>query len=89
MHELVLTKPQPSADGTLTASGRYHLVRGAYAVDVRSENLELLGLTLSDRREFRGDLHVRPVGPGRSSTQAAPWHSHFRIFGWIITHSAG
>ena len=66
--ELELDKPQPDGNGRLVASGSYHLDEGSYQIDLQSENLRLVGLTLPDGRQVRGEVAV--AGNGQGTTQA-------------------
>ena len=74
LQHLQLDKPQPGGDGRLTGSGWYDLDRRAYDIALKTENVELLGLTLPDGAPVRGalDLEARGQGtidnPGGSAT---------------------
>jgi outer membrane protein assembly complex protein YaeT len=66
--ELELDKPQPDGNGRLIASGSYHLEEGSYRIDLQSENLRLVSLTLPDGRQVRGEVAL--AGNGQGTTQA-------------------
>ncbi len=65
-----LDKPQPDHDGVLIAGGTYDLDSGHFDVEVRSEHLQLLHLTLPDELPVRAtiDLHARASGTATDPT---------------------
>jgi outer membrane protein assembly complex protein YaeT len=64
LRELVLDKPQPDADGRLTATAQYHLDRQSYTFDLQSDNLQLLTATLPDGQPLRGNVELAARGTG-------------------------
>jgi len=65
---LVVDKPQPEGAGTLTASGVYNLDRKTYKVDLKSDNLRLVGLTLPSGQHLRGGVQIAANGEGTVSS---------------------
>ena len=64
LNELRLSKPQPDGDGSLTAKGSYHLDRRALNLQVESEQLRLLNLTLPDGAPVRAALELEARAHG-------------------------
>ena len=64
LKELRLSKPQPDGDGSLTASGSYHLDRRTFNLQLDSEQLRLLNLTLPDGVPVRGALELQARAQG-------------------------
>jgi outer membrane protein assembly complex protein YaeT len=67
---LVVDKPQPDGNGTLMASGAYNLDRKTYKVDLKSDNLRLVGLTLPGGQQLRGGVQIAATGEGTVSSPA-------------------
>ena len=61
---LVLDKPQPGGNGRITATGSYQLTGERFALDLRSQNVRLLTLTLPDGRRVTGTLDLSARGNG-------------------------
>lgn len=61
---LNLHKPQPGGDGTVSVTGSFNLDSQRYTADVRSENVQLLTLTLPDGRPVRGVIELRGNSAG-------------------------
>ena len=55
---LDIDKPQPDGNGRVAATGTYHLDTRRYTADVKSENVRLLGLQLSDGQGVRGTVQL-------------------------------
>ena len=66
----VLVKPQQNGEGRLEASGRYALSDGAYEFALRTGNVRLESLTLSDGMTARGDVAISADGRGTAATPA-------------------
>jgi outer membrane protein assembly complex protein YaeT len=62
--DLLIDKPQPDGNGRITGTASYDLDRRTYALDVRSENLRLVGFTLPNGRAVRGTLDLNARGTG-------------------------
>jgi outer membrane protein assembly complex protein YaeT len=62
--DLLLDKPQPGGNGRIRGGGTYHLDRQTYTVDVQSDNVQLLTLSLPDGRPVRGSLQLAATGTG-------------------------
>ena len=67
--ELVLSqfeidKPQPTGNGQITGRGSYHLDRGSYSVDLRSQNVRLQQLLLPGGERLRGKVELAATGAG-------------------------
>ena len=61
---LELTKPQPSGDGRITATGSYHLTTRQYAIDLRSADIQLTSLVLPNEMPVTGAVELRANGSG-------------------------
>ena len=64
LKELRLSKPQPDGDGSLTVSGSYHLDRHTFNLQLDSEQLRLVNLTLPDAVPIRGSLALEAHAQG-------------------------
>ena len=69
--ELVIDKPQPQGNGRIAGSGSYHLDRRTYAVDLQSQNVRLVSLSLPDGRQVRGAVQLNARGAGSIDRPAA------------------
>jgi outer membrane protein assembly complex protein YaeT len=67
---LVVEKPQPDAPGRITAAGSYNLDRKSYAIELQSENVRLLALTLPGGQQIRGNVQLSGRGSGSVSSPA-------------------
>ena len=67
---LVVDKPQPEGAGKLTASGTYNLDRKTYRVDLKSDNLRLVNVTLPSGQHLRGAVQIAGTGEGTVSSPA-------------------
>jgi len=70
LSNLVIDKPQPEGAGKLTASGTYNLDRETYKVDLKSDNLRLVNLTLPGGQHLRGAVQIAGNGEGTVSSPA-------------------
>jgi outer membrane protein assembly complex protein YaeT len=70
LSNLVIDKPQPDGAGKLTASGAYNLDRETYKVDLKSDNLRLVNLTLPGGQHLRGAVQIAGNGEGSVSSPA-------------------
>jgi outer membrane protein assembly complex protein YaeT len=70
LSNFVVDKPQPEGAGKLTASGAYNLDRKAYKVDLKSDNLRLVNLTLPSGQHVRGAVQIAGSGAGTVSSPA-------------------
>ena len=70
LSSLVIDKPQPEGAGKLTASGTYNLDRETYKVDLKSDNLRLVNLTLPGGQRLRGAVQIAGNGEGTVSSPA-------------------
>lgn len=61
---LELTKPQPSGEGRITATGSYQLTTRQYAIDLRSANIHLTTLVLPNAMPVTGAIEMRANGSG-------------------------
>jgi outer membrane protein assembly complex protein YaeT len=68
--DFVVDKPQPDGAGRLSVSGTYHLDRQAYTVDLKSENVRLVGLMLPNGQSVRGNVQLAGHGEGTVSSPA-------------------
>ena len=59
-----LDKPQPDGNGRVTASGSYQIGSQRFALELQSQNVKLLTLTLPDGRRVTGALDLRANGRG-------------------------
>lgn len=66
----VLVKPQLNGEGRLEASGRYTLSDGAYEFALRTSDVRLESLTLSDGTPARGDIEISADGRGTAASPA-------------------
>ena len=66
-----LDKPQPDGAGRVEASGTYQLDQRAFTFDIRSNNVQLLGLTLPEGEIVRGPVELTATGSGTVSDPAA------------------
>ena len=66
-----LDKPQPDGAGRVEGSGTYQLDQRAFTFDIRSNNVQLLGLTLPDGEIVRGPVELAATGAGTVSDPAA------------------
>ena len=64
LSRLVVEKPQPGGPGRLDATGSYNLDREQYTLDLRSQNLQLLTLTLPTGARLRGRVQLAGAGTG-------------------------
>ena len=71
LSRFVIDKPQPDGNGRITAAGTYHLDRESYTLDVQSENVRLLGLTLPGGQTMRGNVLLSAKSTGTVSSPAA------------------
>ena len=71
LSRLLLDKPQPDGPGRVEGSGTYQLDRRAFTFDVRSNNVQLLGLTLPDGEVVRGPVELAATGSGTVSDPGA------------------
>jgi outer membrane protein assembly complex protein YaeT len=67
---LVVEKPQPDGPGRITAIGSYNLNRKAYSLDLQSENVQLLALTLPGGQRIGGKLELSAKGAGSITSPA-------------------
>jgi outer membrane protein assembly complex protein YaeT len=70
LSNLVIDKPQPEGAGKLTASGAYNLDRETYRVELKSDNLRLVNLTLPGGQHLRGAVQIAGNGEGTVSSPA-------------------
>jgi outer membrane protein assembly complex protein YaeT len=70
LSRLVIEKPQPGGPGRITATGSYNLSREAYSLDLQSENVQLLGMTLPGDRRISGKLELSAKGAGSIASPA-------------------
>ena len=67
---LQIDKPQPDGNGRIVASGSYQLDARRYGVDLRSDNVRLLSLTLPGGRTVTGAVDVTAQGTGTVANPA-------------------
>jgi outer membrane protein assembly complex protein YaeT len=70
LSRLAIEKPQPDGPGRISATGSYNLTRKAYNLDLQSENVQLLALTLPGGRRIRGKVELSAKGAGSISSPA-------------------
>ncbi|HZM59425.1 MAG TPA: translocation/assembly module TamB domain-containing protein [Vicinamibacterales bacterium] len=70
LSDFVVDKPQPEGAGRLSVSGTYHLDRKAYTVDLKSENLRLVGMMLPNGQSVRGNVKLAGHGEGTVASPA-------------------
>jgi outer membrane protein assembly complex protein YaeT len=70
LSNLVIDKPQPEGAAKLTASGTYNLDRETYKVELKSDNLRLVNLTLPGGQHLRGAVQIAGNGEGTVSSPA-------------------
>ncbi len=68
LSRLVVDKPQPEAPGRIIASGSYNLDRKRYTLDLQSENVRLLALSLPGGQRVRGTVQLSAKGAGAVSS---------------------
>jgi outer membrane protein insertion porin family len=59
-----IEKPQPGGNGSIAGQGSYHLDRRRYSLDLRSQQVRLIGLTLPGGQRIRGDVQLSASGAG-------------------------
>lgn len=70
LSRFVIEKPQPAGPGRISATGSYDLSRKAYSLDLQSENVQLLAMTLPGGRRIGGRLELTAKGAGTISSPA-------------------
>ncbi len=60
----VLDKPQPGRNGRLTGTGMFQLDAERFALDLQSQNVKLLALTVSDSQTITGDIELGAKASG-------------------------
>ena len=70
LSRLVLDKPQPERNGRISAMGAYNVEQQSYSFDVRSEDLQLLGVALPNGQRLRGDIELAGRGSGLLTSPA-------------------
>ena len=71
LSRMLLDKPQPDGAGRVEGSGTYQLDQRAFTFDIRSNNVQLLGLTLPEGEIVRGPVELTATGAGTVSDPAA------------------
>ena len=74
---LDIDKPQPDGNGRVAATGTYHLDTRRYTADVKSENVRLLGLQLSDGQRVRGTVQL--VAQASGTVDAPEGQAHLVV----------
>ena len=64
LSRMLLDKPQPDGAGRVEGSGTYQLDQRAFTFDIRSNNVQLLGLTLPGGETVRGPVELAATGAG-------------------------
>ena len=71
LSRMLLDKPQPDGAGRVEGSGTYQLDQRAFTFDIRSNNVQLLGLTLPGGETVRGPVELAATGAGTVSDPGA------------------
>ena len=71
LSRMLLEKPQPDGAGRVEGSATYQLDQHAFTFDIRSNNVQLLGLTLPDGEIVRGPVELAATGAGTVSDPGA------------------
>jgi outer membrane protein assembly complex protein YaeT len=70
LSRLVIEKPQPDAPGRISAAAWYNLDRKSYTLDLESENVRLLALSLPGGQRIRGNVQLSGKGAGSVGSPA-------------------
>jgi outer membrane protein assembly complex protein YaeT len=71
LSRLLIEKPQPDGAGRVEGSGTYQLDQHSFTFDIRSNNVQLLGLALPDGEILRGPVELAATGAGTVSDPVA------------------